>query len=392
MVTMADALITGGVLKWARERAGTSLDAAADKLKVSVGDVGNWERGQERPSFAQARTLAKFLGIPFGYLFLSHPRQETIAIPDLRRIGGDQPPVLSPSFLAVYHDAKAKQDWLRDYLAQQGAQRLPFVGRYTIRRDPAVVAADIRTVLEITTQKRRACATWEEFLRHFVERAEEAGIIVLRNSIVANNTHRPLSVDEFRGFALSDALAPIVFINSADAKSAQIFTLAHELAHIWINESAISNFGLANDINGYDPIEVFSNRVAAELLVPRDEFLASWRNDVNLDTNATSLAREFRVSALVIARRALDLGMIARNSYLQFYRDEMARFRDHREKQAEKEGGPDFYRSLKARNSALLSRLVVTEALEGRLLMRDAGRLLSIRPARLRDFAKELER
>ena len=372
-------------------RAGASLDAVADKLKVSPEDVVAWEEQRSLPSFAKARDAAKYLRVPFGYLFLDKPPRETIAIPDLRRVGGEPLEQLGPDFTQVYQDAIAKQNWYREYLAQQGAAELPFVGSRTINDDAAAVAADMRRTLGVTAEWRRACANWEAMYRELVAKTERTGVLVLRNSIVGNNTRRPLSVQEFRGFALSDKLAPLIFINSADATAAQIFSLSHELAHIWLNVSAISNFGLNRTAEGYDALEVFCNRTAEEFLVARDEFRARWRADLSLDQNADALSREFRVSPLVIARRALDLGRIARDQYLRFYEHASAAREQAPERKEKRGGGPDFYTLARVRNSATFAKAVLTEAFEGRMLLRDAGQLLSVRPAKLKELAKELE-
>lgn len=340
---MAHAFVTAEVLRWARLRAGAGIDAVADKLKVEATDVEAWESGDSLPSFAKARDLAKYLRVPFGYLFLDRPPAEVIAIPDLRRVGGGPAETLGPNFRDIYLDAVGKQDWYRDHLRQQGAEPLPFVGSFTVADDAAEVAADMRRVLEVTREWRRTTDNWEDMFRRLVDKTEVAGVLVLRNSIVGNNTHRPLSVQEFRGFALSDPLAPLVFINTADAKAAQIFSLVHELGHIWLAVSAISNFGLQAPADGYDPVEVFCNRVAAEFLVARDEFLAMWNPRRTLEENADALAREFRVSGLVIARRALDLGRIPRADYLAFYARAAAEHERTPEKE-EREGGQTFIR------------------------------------------------
>ncbi|HMM61712.1 MAG TPA: ImmA/IrrE family metallo-endopeptidase, partial [Candidatus Rifleibacterium sp.] len=91
---------------------------------------------------------------------------------------------------------------------------------------------------------RGEAANWESFFNILVERSEQAGIIILRSGKVGNNTHRTLDVKEFRGFVIYDELAPFIFINGADAKAAQIFTLVHELAHVWLGASGVSNNGL----------------------------------------------------------------------------------------------------------------------------------------------------
>lgn len=385
---MVQALVTAEVLRWARERAGASLDAVADKLKVQRQIVEGWESGESLPSFAKARDLAKYLCVPFGYFFLDVPPKETITVPDLRRIGGDPIETLGPDFLEIYRDACAKQDWYREYLLSQGAQQLAFVGRYTTDADISTVASDMRRVLDITADWRSATTNWEDMFRALVNKTELAGVLVLRNSVVGNNTSRPLSVQEFRGFALSDPIAPLVFINSGDAPPAQIFSLAHELCHIWLNISAISNFSLQAQAKGHDPIEVFCNAAAAEFLVPRLEFLAHWNDNLNLEQNVNALTREFRVSGLVIVRRALDLECITRADFLRFY-DRAATERQEAPKK--KGGGPDFYTLSRMRNSPTFARAVLNEAFEGRMLLRDAGLLLSVTPDKLKQLARKLE-
>ncbi|WP_414463329.1 ImmA/IrrE family metallo-endopeptidase [Hyphomicrobium sp. DY-1] len=388
---MVHALVTGEVLKWARQRAGLTVDIVADKLKVTPEDVLEWEEDRGLPSFAKARDLAKLLRVPFGYFFLEKPPHETVAIADLRRLGDDTAQALGADFMAVYQDAKNKQAWYRDHLIASGADELDFVGSASIRDSAITVAQTIRETLGVDAEWRRGCPNWEAMFRGLVDKTETAGILVLRNSLVGNNTHRKLSVNEFRGFALSDGYAPLIFVNTGDSAAAQIFSLCHELVHIWINESAISNFGISTSTEGYDPIEVFCNKVAAEFLVSQAEFRERWNETLTLQENADALAREFKVSTIVIARRALDLGRIDRGAYTAFVRAATDAFEARQEATHEKgSGGPDFYVMAKLRNSPTFARAVLREAFEGRLLLRDAGALLSVKPSKLRDLQREV--
>lgn len=390
---MPEALITPNVLKWARERARFTPDGAAQKVQVRPDRLLAWEEGENHPTFRQARNLAKAFHVPFGYLFLpSPPPLEELNIPDLRTIGGHAAPDLSLEFINLYHDILRKQEWFREYQVQEGATPLSFIGKYSIENDYKEVANDIRQELSVDNELRASTGSWEQFISKFIEQAETTGILVMRNSIVGNNTHRHLSVDEFRGFAISDPIAPLIFINSGDAKSAQIFTLAHELVHLWIGESGISNPMLGRKKNGNQnqKIEAFCNKTAAELLVPESQILSDWNDNLFARENLDQLSKKYCVSQLVIARRGYDLDLLNYNEFQEFYVTALQQDRGKKVKQSQSKGGPSFYLTQKSRNGQLFSRAVVATAFEGRLPLRDAGALLGIKPAKLKKFAISL--
>lgn len=386
---MQVALITGRVLQWARNRAGMSIAALADKLKVKIADVAAWEAETKRPTFAKARGAARVLHVPFGYLFLSEPPQEFIDIPDLRSINGEPTEQLGPDFYETYQDAKTKQVWYRDYIAQSGGGLVPYVGSHVRDDPPAAVAASMRAVLEITHEWRNATGNWKDMFRALIAKVEISGTLVLCNSVVGNNTRRPLSAHAFRGFALSDGYAPVVFINTTVPPAAQVFYLAHELAHIWLDESGISNFEVSHNADRCGPLEVFCSCVAGEFLISREEFLELWNDIRSLDENAAQLSSVFKVSGLIVARRAWDLGKIGRQPFLAFYNKAVeARTRVLEVKKSSHRSG--FYAIAKRRNSSTFAKAVLDEANEGRLLMRDAGKLLSVQPSQLLKLAEEL--
>ncbi len=228
---MTEALITPQLIEWARERCGLDKDTVAGKLKIKPDKLEAWERGKEHPTFRQAQSLAHKLHVPFGYLFLSKPLVEKLPLPDLRTVVGTPPRLPSPDFSDLLNDVLRKQQWYREYQEREGARPVQFIDRFDLSSSPGIIATDIRRILDISDKVREKSKNWEQFLWEFIRRAENAGVLVLRSGIVGNNTLRKLNVEEFRGFAISDELAPVVFINAQDAKAAQIFTLAHELAH-----------------------------------------------------------------------------------------------------------------------------------------------------------------
>jgi Zn-dependent peptidase ImmA (M78 family)/transcriptional regulator with XRE-family HTH domain len=249
-------------------------------------DIAQWEGKTALPDFRKAQKLATALHIPFGYLFLSHRPKNDIKVPDLRTVGSKPITEFTPNLLDQLRNLLLKQEWYRDYATEEGRKPLSFVGRFNINSSYEKVAADIAGELGINTQFRAAASNWESFLTNFMANAEAAGILVIRSGVVASASQRPLSVKEFRGFVMSDPIAPLVFINGADSTSAQVFTLAHELVHLWIGKSGISNPNpKKRSTDETNAIERFCNQVAAELLVPRAEFLRRWRGTVTVEEN-----------------------------------------------------------------------------------------------------------
>lgn len=378
---MTEALITPELVRWARERHKLNTQTAAEKLHVASSKFIAWETGDARPTLRQAQNLARKLSVPFGYLFLSTPPVEELPLPDLRTVAGTPPRTPSPELSDLLDDVLRKQQWYREYQENQKAIPIPFIGRFTLDDNVETVALDIMDTLGIDDDMRREAETWEHFMRLFVRKSESAGVLVLRSGIVGNNTYRKLDVREFRGFAISDGLAPLVFINGRDAKVAQIFTLAHELAHLWIGESGISNLDyMQRSIEQQNHIDRFCDRVAAQTLVPNEDFLLHWQNERDIDRNLQSLAARYRVSALVILRRAYE------NEKLSFS-DYQAKFQELVETQRPRGGdGGNFYTSLLARNSSTLTLTLLTATAEGDVSYRDAARLLNVRAKTLGDI------
>lgn len=372
------AFVNPSLLTWSRERAGLSTEQVAKKLPVKPDRVQEWESGEAKPTFLQAQKWASVAHIPFGFLFLQQPPVEQLPLPDLRIVGGIVPQRPSLELLDTVRDAIRKQDWYLEYLQQHEHQLLAFVGRFNSRSPVAEVVQDIRRTLGVNPESSRL--DYDKYSRALIDAAEKAGILVMRSGIALGNTHRKLEVSEFRGFAISNAFAPVVFVNSSDAPTARLFTLLHELAHLWIGSSGVSD---GNTANGRDE-ERFCNAVAGEFLAPEVQFRTLWNAEVNWESNLAPLATRFHISKLAIGRRALDLGFISQAQYSAYYRAILKAFQD------EKGGAGDYYRNANAKNSPRLSKAVLTEAMSGRMLLREAGHLLGVQPAKLRTLASKI--
>jgi Zn-dependent peptidase ImmA (M78 family)/DNA-binding XRE family transcriptional regulator len=390
--TVTEAFITPKVAQWARERVGFSRAQLAEVLGTDPNEIEAWEGGQTRPPFGKAQDLAKTLKVPFGFLFLSEPPSEKTPIPDLRTVGEGGPAKLSPDFLELLNDVLVKQEWYRAYLEPRQTENLQFVGKFRLADGIERVSADLSNFLSVK-QVRRESHTWDEFLRQLSRKAEEQGILVMRSGIVRGNTRRKLSVGEFRGFVISDALAPLVFINGRDAKAAQIFTLVHELAHVWIDRSGISNPDPMEVRNEKNAVERFCNNVAAEVLVPRTDFLKSLPPTLN-DESIQKLAAHYRVSTLVVLRRALELNAITRHNFFNLLEREEQKQKEREEKEAEEptSGGGNFYLTLPVRNSRRFTETVLGALQLDGVSYREAASLLGVKTATLPKLIEGLPR
>ena len=327
------------------------------------------------PTFRQLEDFARTTHTPLGYFFLAEPPLEQVPIPDLRTIGGSAIARPSANLLDTVYMCQQRQDWYRHHAKHMGDPALSFVASVTIEADPIQTASDIRATLMASEHSKPAAANDGDALRTWMDRADALGIMVMVSGIVGNNTHRPLDIEEFRGFALADSLAPIVFINGADTKAGQLFTLAHEIAHIWAGESALTNITPASSPRA--AIERWCNAVAAEVLVPMDSFRNNLRPDAPWHDEVKRLARACGVSTLVILRRMRDAGRITRDEHTLFHEREARRLRELvSNRQA---AGGNFYHTAQYRLSPRFASAVLTSTYEGRSTFTEAFRLLGCR-------------
>ena len=384
MPTTHEAFVTPEVLRWARKRAHLTQEQLAKKINGNPATLSLWEKGDKRPTFRQAEALARKLQIPFGYLFLStHPEDDPVPLPDFRTIKNAEFFSPTANFLDLLHEALAKQSWYKDLLKLEEAETLPFVGKFNVSDDPQAIAADIAATVKINDEARSKAQNWSDFLTRVIKTTENAQILVMRNSIVAGNTHRGVSPGEFRGFAVSDKLAPLVYINSSDSRAAQIFTLVHELAHLWIGQTGISNEPVAEIISN-NTIENKCNQIATEVLVPRQRFIEIWSQASNLAEQISRAVRFFRISSLVVLRRTLELKLLSADVMWAYYRQE-----EKKHLPSSNEGG-DYFRNVVNRNSSLLTRAVIDTVRSEQILYTEAGQLLNVSPSMIPKVAKFL--
>lgn len=383
-----EALITPKMVRWARQRARLSAAEVARRINLARPDrLDAWERegAEDRPTFRQAQHLAEVLHVPFGYFFLSDPPSEELPLPDLRTKRGAAATTPSPDFLAVVYDALRKQEWYHDYLLDQDADPVPFVGRYTVATAVNAVAEDIRRTLRLDQSLLRQARDKDDYFRLLAGRAEGARVLVVRTGIVGNNTRRSLDPEEFQGFAKPDNLAPLVFVNQNDYLSAQIFTLLHELAHIWIGVTGVSDPDYLDRPTTESAVrQRRADQIAAETLVPSNDLDLRWDSYEHDGDRLDRLGNHYRVSVFVILRRAYDLRKLSFDEYLSKY-DEL-----RQQIRPKPPGGGGGYGSLFSRNSHAVTTAVLHSVIQGKLPPTEAATLLNVRPPTLHGMERYL--
>ncbi|MGE5484149.1 MAG: ImmA/IrrE family metallo-endopeptidase [Ignavibacteriales bacterium] len=366
---MSRIAVSADVMRWALERSNLTID----DLQKRLPGIRHWVDGMKQPTLRQLEELAKVTSTPLGYFFLEQPPLERLPIPHFRTHADGDLGRPSPDLLETIQMMQRRQFWMRDFLIEQGQERLAFVGSAQLEEQAALTARSLRRTLGLPEGWAALQKTWTDALHVLREAMEDAGILVVVNGIVGNNTHRKLDPQEFRGFVLVDEYAPLLFVNGADYKAAQMFTLAHELAHVFFGSSAA--FDLREMQPARDPMEQACNRVAAEFLVPETELCERWPFVRDRSEPFQELARAFKVSVLVAARRALDLGLIQKDAFFEFYHAYEA---GERRAAAQRPEGGDFFANQNLRVGKRFASAVIQAAKEGSLLYSEAYQLTGL--------------
>ena len=369
------------LLRWARERARLDLADLAGRFPK----IAEWEGGQNLPTFKQLEAFANAVHVPFGYLFLPEPPSTTLPIRDFRTVGSRQVASISPDLLDTIHAMQRRQAWLHEDRQESEAPPLEFVGSARLTDSPAAVGREMRRLAGLADGWAAAVRNWQDALARLRQAMEGLGIMIVVNGIVGNNTRRRLDVEEFRGFALCSDYAPLIFVNGADSKSAQMFTLAHELAHIWLGEAGAGLSGFPGVFPAGSDTERFCDKAAAEFLAPEAEVRACWPEVRHADAPFEKLAKRFKVSPIVAGRRALDLRLVDRQAFFDFY----AAY-TQQERKGRPEGGGDFYKVQNNRIGQLFATQVIRAAMEGRITFKRAYDLTGLTGGSFQAYARRL--
>lgn len=358
------------LISWAIERSRKDPHTLYDSKPFK--DLPLWESETKLPTYKQLEAFARATYTPLGYFFLNEPPVEKQPLPDFRTIKDKALAEASPNLRDTIYLCQRRQEWYKTYAEQEAFDKLLFVGSVTIKSPVIQVATKISQQLQFAPKDRKEDQNWTAALRRLIDTTENAGVLVMVSSVVGSNTSRKLDPNEFRGFALADNLAPVIFVNGSDTKAAQIFTLVHEMAHLWLGQSALTNSTLTSVSN--NETERWCNEVAAEVLVPLKSLKEHYLHDAS-SGELDRLAKMYKVSTLVVLRRIYDAGFLNWDSFRKAYIEEESRVIAILDRQKSK-GGGSFYQTKPLQISQRFTRAIVNDVHAGNTLHRDAFRLV----------------
>lgn len=356
------------IYRWLINR--SQLDRSA--LDSKYPQLSNWINGKGQPTMKQLEKLAKTLHAPIGHFFEPAPLNEPSPLVDFRTFSGSNKnrKTPSPSLLDTIYDCQAKQYWYAQYCQMNREEENVLIGIHTIDDDPVEVATMINQKILNNLPK---CINWADAFRKRKMAIEQHNILVLTSGTVKGNTRRPLDIDEFRGFAICDNYAPLIFINAKDSIAARNFTLIHELAHLALGES-----GVSNDI--YDQeVEKWCDAVASEVLMPAGTIQDNYTFQNDLDRTINKLAKLCKVStqAILLRLRKLKLLRLDERAFWGYYQKE--KNKALQELINNKSEGGNFYNTKPAAISNRFLTALAISTYEGHTLFRDAMNLANVK-------------
>ena len=374
MAKSVKALITPEVLKWARERRiKLDIEDAADKLNIDRERLEDWENGKDQPTFAQLKKIANIYRTHISIFYLPIPPKDFSPLTDYRVLpqsaapDNEQTYRLKANVLEVFD----RRETLIEFYE---LLEMPFPEvTLKINRDeaPTRAAKKIRTFLHINTEELPRTKDRYKILKFWKRTVESKGILVCQTSV---NTHLSVQLNTFRGFCIAQKPFPIIVLNSQDSPNGRIFTIIHELVHIALGESIIQNMNYEDvSFQNVDPVEVFCNQVAAEVLVPEKE-LTTLMDRPFSSTLLSEASQYFCVSTEVIMRRLLSLKKITKRKYQLFRMEQQKKYNETSQKP---KGFPQYHTRLLNTFGELFARTAFTAYYEDKITLADLTSVFS---------------
>ena len=375
------------IIKWAIQSAGKDVNVLSDKFDK----IDKWTSEESELTVSELNKLSKELRIPFGYFFLGEPPDEDIQLLKYRTVDNEDQAKPSRELIDTIKYMEKRQSFMRDALIEDGFLPHEFVGCATINDNPENLATKITQELKLKKNWNKNNPGTFNVLR---EAISNLGILVMQNGVVGNNNHRVLNVAEFRAFVLIDPYVPLIFLNARDSENAKVFSLSHELVHIWLGVDELYNDNFAtNQTFNNSKLESFCNEVAAEILLPLKSLQLAFNPQYDVYTNIKDIAKTFHVSELVVCIRLKAKKIIGNKMFDEVYANLLTEMRDNLlgKQLQEKKSGGDYYATNGSRLDARFATTVSRKAREGRILYTEAYELIGAKGKTYDNLIKYVE-
>lgn len=378
--------ISPDVLVWVLKKIATN-----QKVSEIAELIREWQSGEKTPTFKAIENVSQKTQIPFGYFFLKQPPEEECELIECRTIDSKTLENPSRELIDTVDMMSNVQEWMAEYNKDNEFNELNFVGSFSEKFDVMDLVDDICFKLEIKRDWFIECKDVGESFRYLREKISDLGILVMQNGVVGLNTNRKLNIEEFRAFTLINKYAPLIFINTNDTKNGKIFSLLHELTHIWLGNDNLYNDSHAGS-NKVSKLEQLCNAVAAEILVPDKLFIKKWRNSEEISVEKIkSIAQYFKCSSFVIARRALNKKFISKQFYDEFIEEKKIEYDFYKKRRSDKGGGGNFYSTLISHWDRRFILALDSSTKMGRTQYLEAYRLVQMKGKTFHKFVDKLK-
>ncbi|MDE2835046.1 MAG: XRE family transcriptional regulator [Bacteroidota bacterium] len=403
------------ILVWARREAGLELHEAAAKIRIDQDRLAQMERGNAHPSHSDLHNFAKAYRRPVLTFYLADIPRKSDYGADFRGRTTEFDPEQRVLLEALLRNAKASQELIRATMElEEEYNPIEFVG--SLRRSwdlPNESGRMGRAIKTLSSQERHrllrdalmgldsvlgAGCTREQFreqpgpksaFKLLRSACERAGVFVTLKGDLGSH-HSALSTDLFRAFVIADTIAPYMVINSHDSAPARSFSILHEVVHLHLDQSGVS------DSEPSSPVESFCNRVAGEWLLPSDSLRELWnspdRSMAELQEFVSSIARRRNLSHAMVAVRLHQEGLIEEGVHAQL----MAHFRRmweesrqrERDQRRARKGGPSFYQVRRSHLGEGTLQFARRMMQSHHLAVTKAAVILSVKPGQVAELLK----
>lgn len=369
-MTSSVAGIQPTVLRWARESQGYSLEDVALHLKRDMAEIAAWESGDAAPTYAQLETLAYSLyKRPLAVFFLPAPPREMKVKQEFRTLPDFELDQLAADTRYQLRLAHAHQISLRELNdgVNPATYKIFRDIQLSEKADVLEAAVSVRQYLGISVAAQAGWSNSDEALKGWRNAVEGVGIFVFKHSFKQKS---------ISGFCLAEEEFPVIYLNNSTAKTRQIFSLFHELAHLLLKVNAISKFD--DSYIEYLPqnekrIEQFCNALAAEFLMPSADFSVQLESLTQInDLSIQALARRYHVSREAVLRRILDRGLVQQ----AYYEAKVKQWADESENGG---SGGDYYATQSTYLGERYLQLVFSKHYQGRLTLEQVADYLGVR-------------